>query len=508
MPPSPRQVRLAAVVAIALVVVAALTIPFATIQLAPMPAFVPVAATALVFAHLMTATLLFTLSSVLGSRSLVALATGYFLLALLMAFWGLTFPGAFSEQGLFGAGLQTTVYLYASSRFVLPCTGIVYAVLKSSDAGPMAAGDRGGIFAGIAAAMLFAGAMMWLATQGAWLLPPIMVDAHHGNGLGRFFGIAVVGLDLFAMAFLWRRRMSVLDLWLVLTLWVLLVEVAVLSTTKGVRFNFNWYSALTLEYVSTVFILAGLLSQTLALYARLTLATDTQRRERESRHLALSAALGAVAHETYQPITAIAANSSAGLRLLRGPEPDLVEVRAIFNDIIADTRRTSDAIDAIRAIFKVNDSAKAPLDVESLVQETLSLVRAELRAHNVTADARFETDLPTVAGNREQLQQVLLNLIANAIEAMDYVMTRPRVIQVSAARDGDEVLVMLADSGPGIDPAQTSRIFDPFVTTKAQASGLGLPICRSIIEAHSGRLRAEPAEPHGSVFAFTLPVAA
>jgi signal transduction histidine kinase len=334
-----------------------------------------------------------------------------------------------------------------------------------------------------------------------------MVDAQRGNPFtGPFVAVVAVALLLFAMAFLWRRKMSVLDLWLLLTLWTWLVELIVLATTT-VRFSFNWYAGFLLELASTTFILAGLLSQTFALYARLALATAVQRRERDSRRHALNAALDAVAHETYQPITAIAANSSAGLRHLGRDAPDLDEVHDIFNDIIADTRRTSDAIDAIRGIFKVDVSARAALAVEGLVQEVLSMVKSELRAHNVTADVSFEEGLPEIAGNREQLQQVLLNLIANAIEAMDGVTTRPRRLQVWAVKEGNEVLVTLRDSGPGIDPAQAGQIFDPFTTTKPRGSGLGLSICRSIIEAHAGRMRAASAVPHGAVFGFTLPVA-
>jgi signal transduction histidine kinase len=508
MPPSRYQVRLALGIAVALIVGCAITIPFANVQFVELPAFVPVAATMLVFAHLTTAMLLYTLFSVLGSRSLLALASGYLLTAILLAVWGLTFPRAFTNTGILGAGLQATLYVYIFSRLVLPLAAIAYAILKSIDRHPLRMSNRDAIFSSVAVVVLFAAGIVLLVTKGAPAMPALMLDRVHGSAhvLGPFFSIGVITLILFAMAFVWRRNMAVLDLWLLLTLWNWLAELIILRMTNT-RFSFNWYAGVILEIGSTTFILAGLLSQTLALYARLALATSVQRRERDSRHLALNAALAAVAHETYQPITAIAANGSAGLRLLNDEQPDLDEIRAIFHDINADTRRASDAIDAIRAIFKVDASEKTPVAVDSLVQEVLSMVESELRARNVTADADFEIDLPPIAGNREQLQQVLLNLIANAMEAMDGVMTRPRMLHVSAAREGDEVLIELRDTGTGIDPAHTSRIFDPFVTTKVRGSGLGLPICRSIVEAHAGRLRASPAVPHGSVFAFTLPVA-
>ena len=507
LPPSREQALLAACIAVALLIGAAATFPFAQIQLAVYPAFVVFITTTLVFAHLTTATLLFTLFLFQGTRSLLTLASGYVLTAFLLGAWGLTFPDAFAENGLFDAGLQTTFYLYAFSRFAFPLAAIAYCVLKSTDRHPPLISKRRAVLVGIVCALSVGVALVLLATAGSAVLPPVMVDAQRGNPFtGPFVAVVAVALLLFAMAFLWRRKMSVLDLWLLLTLWTWLVELIVLAMTT-VRFSFNWYTGLLLELASTTFILAGLLSQTLALYARLALATAVQRRERDSRRLALNAALAALAHETYQPITAIAANSSAGLRHLGRDAPDLDEVHDIFNDIIADTRRTSDAIDAIRGIFKVDVSARTPLAVEGLVQEVLSMVKSELLAHNVTADVSFEEGLPEIAGNREQLQQVLLNLIANAIEAMDDVTTRPRRLQVWAVKEGNEVLVTLRDSGPGIDPAQAGQIFDPFMTTKPRGSGLGLPICRSIIEAHAGRMRAASAVPHGAVFGFTLPVA-
>ena len=508
MPPSRTQLRIAAAIALGLIVCSAFTAPFASIQLAVLPAFAIVAATALVFAHLTTATLLYTQFSVLGSRSLLALASGYLLTAILLGMWGLTFPGAFAPTGLFGAGLQTTIYIYVFSRLILPIAAISYVVLKSTDARPGRFSIRHATLIAIAVAVAVAAVLVSLATGGSFLLPSIMVDALRGNHIvGPFLSIAAVALLLFAMAFLWRRKMSLLDLWLLLTLWTWLVELIVLAMTTA-RFSFSWYAGIAFELVSTTFILVGLLSQTLALYARLTLATIAQRRERENRRLALNAALAAVAHETYQPITAIAANSSAGLRQLGRAAPDFADLHAIFKDILADTRRASDAIDAIRAIFKVDSAEKRSLNVETLVQEVLSMVRAELAAHNVTAEANFETNLPHIDGNREQLQQVLLSLIANAVEAMDNISTRPRELRVGAVRDGAAVRVTLVDSGPGLDVAELPRIFEPFVTTKPKSSGLGLAICRSIIEAHAGRMQAEPGIPHGAVFAFTLPTAA
>lgn len=247
MPPSRTQLRIAAGIALGLIAYGAVTAPFARVQLAELPSFAIVAATALVFAHLTTATLLYTQYSVVGSRSLLALASGYLLTAILLGVWGLTFPHAFSPTGLFGAGPQTTIYIYVFSRLILPIAAIAYAVLKSTDARPARFSVREATLIAVNVTFVVAVMLVLLATGGASVLPPIMIDAVRGNHIvGPFLAIATVALLLFAMAFLWRARMSVLDLWLLLTLWTWLVELVGLAMTTS-RFSFNWYAGIALE---------------------------------------------------------------------------------------------------------------------------------------------------------------------------------------------------------------------------------------------------------------------
>jgi signal transduction histidine kinase len=137
----------------------------------------------------------------------------------------------------------------------------------------------------------------------------------------------------------------------------------------------------------------------------------------------------------------------------------------------------------------------------------LALVKGDLLARSIALETAIEAKLPPVAGNKTQLQQVLLNLIANAAEAMDEVVVKTRRLRIGAVRDGEAVLITLQDTGPGIDPRLAERMFEPFVTTKSKGTGLGLSICRSIVEAHGGKLLFMAANPHGAVVQVTLPIA-
>jgi signal transduction histidine kinase len=215
-----------------------------------------------------------------------------------------------------------------------------------------------------------------------------------------------------------------------------------------------------------------------------------------------------IAHEVNQPLAAIVANGNAGLRWLASKTPDLDEVQASLERVIADGHRASEVIGSIRAMFKKEDHGKARLDINELVHEILALVQGELQINRISVQTDLAPDLPEVLGDRIQLQQVILNLIMNAIEAMISVEGRARALRVSSEQRGpDGVLMSVADSGTGIDSKTIDRIFEPLYTTKPDGMGMGLSICRSIIQAHRGQLSASAGHPHGSVFQVVLPTA-
>jgi PAS domain S-box-containing protein len=214
-----------------------------------------------------------------------------------------------------------------------------------------------------------------------------------------------------------------------------------------------------------------------------------------------------IAHEVSQPLAAIMTNGAACLRILSAERPDLNEVREAVADIIRDGKRASEVVVGLRALFRKQQAQKAPLDINEVIGQALVLTRGAIVRHAVVLDAQLADGLPPVLGDRVQLHQVVLNLFANAVEAMDSVTGRPRELRVASERQGVKaVLVTVSDSGVGFDPKHLDRLFDAFYTTKPSGIGMGLSISRSIVEAHGGQLRAVLKEGPGATFQFSLPV--
>jgi PAS domain S-box-containing protein len=229
---------------------------------------------------------------------------------------------------------------------------------------------------------------------------------------------------------------------------------------------------------------------------------------RVSRLTTMGELAASISHEVNQPLTAVINNGSACLRLLanRSLEPDVL--RGALEGIVADGTRASAVLARIRAFIKKEPAEKNPLDINEVIQDVLVLADRELYENQVLVDRQLTTKLPYVLADRVQLQQVVLNLIMNGIEALNAVTDRPRFLWVqSRIADSGEVLVAVSDSGTGLE-LEMDRVFAPFFTTKAAGMGMGLSISRSLVEGHGGRLWAAPNTPHGAVFSFTLPAAA
>jgi C4-dicarboxylate-specific signal transduction histidine kinase len=213
-----------------------------------------------------------------------------------------------------------------------------------------------------------------------------------------------------------------------------------------------------------------------------------------------------IAHELKQPLAGAIANSDACLAWLSSQPPNLDEARAAADRTIEAATRASDIIGRIQAIVKKAAPERIRVNINEVIEETLGLIRSEALRNNVSLQAELGSQLPLVLGDRVQLQQVVLNLVMNGIEAMSSVQDRALQLRIrSAKHDPNQVLVAVADSGAGIGPQVIARIFEPFYTTKPQGTGMGLAISRSIIEAHGGRLWAEPNSPRGATFQCTLP---
>jgi len=214
-----------------------------------------------------------------------------------------------------------------------------------------------------------------------------------------------------------------------------------------------------------------------------------------------------IAHEINQPLTAVVTNGNFCLRQLAGATPCLEELREAIAAIVSDGTRASAIISRIRGLLNKASPKVGRLDVNGVIREVLALTGHELLRGGVTVQTELAADVPAVLGDRVQLQQVMLNLIMNGIDAMSTVNGGSRELLIKSARDVDGVLIQVQDSGRGVDPEQGDRIFEPFFTTKPEGIGMGLSISRSIVEAHGGRLWATPGSSHGAVFHFTLPKA-
>jgi PAS domain S-box-containing protein len=228
---------------------------------------------------------------------------------------------------------------------------------------------------------------------------------------------------------------------------------------------------------------------------------------RVNRVMAVGEMAASIAHEVNQPLTGIVAHAGTGLRWLAANPPNIEEARHALEFILRDGHRAADVITRIRALVEKVPPRRERLDINAAILEVIALSNPELQRKQVELRSRLASGLPPVTADRVQLQQVILNLIVNASEAMSEAGDLPRELVVASGTiDGNEVFIEVRDSGPGFGAADPRRIFDSFYTTKSDGMGMGLSISRSIVEAHGGRLWASPNQPHGAVFRFTLPV--
>jgi len=238
---------------------------------------------------------------------------------------------------------------------------------------------------------------------------------------------------------------------------------------------------------------------------------ETQRLRQELTHIGRVSAMGeltaSLAHELKQPLSAILYNAETAQDLLAADAVDLEAVREILSDIVADDKRATAVIERLRILIKKGDLEFAPLDVNEIVGEVAWLVKSDVLIRNVSMSLELAPDLPSVLGDRVQLQQVVLNLVQNGLEALRPPSAGPRTLVIRTGRDGAAaVTVAVQDSGTGIDEKDMERIFEPLYTTKADGLGMGLAIVRTIVDAHDGRLRAANNEHGGATVHFTLPV--
>jgi signal transduction histidine kinase len=378
----------------------------------------------------------------------------------------------------------------------------------SKDADPRKQLWDGGMRAAVAKSAIFTvavvSAMGFLCVAGEPFLPRVMLDTSRFSPLFPYAMAPVVLLSISALIAIWRRRRSVLDLWLMVVMCLYVIEIPLCYYPTPIRFSFAWYAVRGIGFLSSSVVLIVLLYEMEALYARLLSGVLAQSRERQVRLMTGDAVAATISHEITQPLTAMITSADAGFRFLDRSTPNLDKAKGAFKRIVADGHRAGAVIDGIRANFRNDVQTRTSLDVNELIREAIALECGNLEKHRILVQAEPNNQLPEVQGNRVQLQQVLVNLITNAIDAMA-AKDEPRVLGVkSEVCEGDSVMVSVADTGTGISSQDVDRIFNPLFTTKSNGMGMGLSICRAIIKAHDGRLWFAPNTPRGAVFRFTL----
>lgn len=509
LPPNSTQRAIGVVVIFVLAAGFAVTVLFSTIRMPEITAFIPVVAAMIFLNDFITSILLFGQFSFTRSKAILVLGGGYLFTALIIIPYTLTFPGAFAPTGLLGAGIQSTAWLYIFWHFGYPASVVAYATYRGAgssgnvrEGSPLAAISRAVVI--VVAAVC---ALAWLATAGEGYLPPLFVDVTHTGPLSPYV-LALDGLvSVFALAMLWARRRSLLDFCLMIVMCAWMTELALTGLIANARFSFGFYAGRVFSFTTSIVVLSVLIFESTRLYARLASSNQKLRRERNNKLMNIEAVTSSIAHEVRQPLTAISANLRAAMTLLKMSPPDLNEATVSLNDADEDIHRAADVLDGLRSLFSRGDQPRQPVNINDIVLETLQSLRGEMQARGIAASHDLTFDLPTVAGHKGQLQEVVFNLVNNALEAMDNTAGRSRRLEIITRRhDADEIVVAVNDTGPGIEAKQLGGIFDAFVTTKSKGMGLGLAICRAIVERHGGRLTAYSDGENGALFQFILPM--
>lgn len=483
--------------------------PFAGSPLEGTEALLPAYAAVVLLVDLIAATLLLAQFAVHGTVALLVLAVGYLISGLVAVPWAMTFPGVFSETGLMGAGLQSAASLAAVRRLTFPLALLGYAALQYRRRPPVVdvARRRRLVLLVLAGCFALTVTATWVSVAGERLAPSFMRDPRNSTTTWTYVLHASLLLSLSAAALLVaRRRRSLLDLWLLVTLVAVLSEIVLLGfLASGVRFSIGWWAGRAFGLAAVSFVMLALLAETTALHARLLSSLIAERHAQDVRATMLEALAGALAHELNQPLTSIVSSANAATRWLDRAEPDLEEARERLHQIAAEGHTAATIIGGVRRAFGKRPSQSGPVDPTVLIKDSVALTRADAKLVGASVAISVASDVPPIRGDPVPLRQALLNLIANAVDAVADVQEGPRTIRVACSRHADGVAISVADTGVGL--GAKGPVFEPFHSTKPQGMGLGLMICRTIVEAHGGRVAAKANAPRGAVFEIILPAA-
>jgi signal transduction histidine kinase len=440
LPPNRKQKRLALVVAIVLWGLFLIIFPVGNIQLHRIDSFVPMLAALMFMNDTITAVLLLAQFTVLRTRELIVLATGYLVTAFLATTYALTFPGAFSPSGWLGAGPNSTTWLFIAWNNVIPATLIAFVFVRDTHPPrqvPHRSVCRAILISVIAAACVTIG-ITWLVTAHHDALPALMQNTTEFSPIWTYLVTpSSAVLCLFIITLLWSRQRSVLDLWLLVVAWTWLLKSILWIVTEH-RYSIAWYGNTLFAVSSATFVLIVLLSETITMYGRLSLAAMEKRRQREGRLMTMDAVAASIAHEINQPLAAIVNNGSAALRWLTRASPNVAKASEALQAVVENGHRTNQVIASIRAMFRRDDPIKVCFDINDAIVEALALARDEMKYHSIVVATALDPKLPPVSappGWRTTIQAMAVVWIHDPVTFSTWPMKNRRKLRMRSARN-------------------------------------------------------------------------
>jgi len=509
--PTARQRSLALKVLAAVILAYGAVAPYSSLIFVRIPGYLPAIQGMMGIAYLLTAILLYSQFSVTRSRAVLVLASGYAFTALIIVYRISTYPSLLLSTGIIGplnAVPQAPAWLYIIWHLGFPVAASGYIVTKSEGYGKDAVRwpAANAIFLSSIIIVGLVLALAWAVTAWSNRLPDLVLYESRLSPLARYILGAELSIVVSTMLLLRARQTSVLDQWLMVSLGSMAAGLALECFVAPDRYSLGSYANALYGLISSLAVLAALHAEVARAYSRTLHNLSAMRHDHANKLMGVQSATGALAHEIRQPLTAIELEVGTARLYLRQKSPNLEEIRESLDAIALNARRANEVIASVRNAFKGDTYEMKAVDLNELVAEAVGWTRGEFETQGITAELLLAEDLPKINGYRDLLLQVLINVLRNAVDALDNVTDRNRVVRIETEGHGrDRVAIKVEDSGPGIDPKIAGEIFDSFKTTKTSGMGLGLVLCRTIVEQHGGEIVA--SSPGGARFEIFLPIA-